>query len=137
MKPEGFTRPGSPQLDHRKETRKPPPAYLPLALPERSKLALNFGSVPQVQVLVADDVSVNPFEEGIQYCYCDITADPLNPNRLFASSLVETSKARVPGLYAKLSNVAGFYSHDGGKSWTRAFYLVADNRWAYNACRDS
>lgn len=77
-------------------------------------------------VVVEDDILVNQLEQGVQYCYCDIAADPKHPNRLFASSLVETPKSKVPGLPHKLSNVAGFYSHDGGRSWTRAFYLVAD-----------
>ncbi len=79
-----------------------------------------------VRVAVGDDILVNPVEDGIQYYYCDLAADPHNPGHLFASSLVHTPKSKVPGQHADLTDLAGFYSHDRGRSWARAFYFAAD-----------
>jgi hypothetical protein len=57
---------------------------------------------------------------------CELAADPHDSHRLFAASLIHTPESIVPGLPGRLANVAGFSSHDGGQSWTRAFNLVAD-----------
>lgn len=99
--------------------------------------AAKVDSSPNVRIVVEDDKQVNPSEDGIEFYYCDLASNPHNSKQLFAASLVHTSESKVPGQLADLTNVAGFYSHDGGESWTRAFYFLADTGNADAAKRES
>jgi hypothetical protein len=74
-------------------------------------------STPEVRVVVGDNVHVSSARPDWVHQGCTIAADPSNPARLFAASMVTPKKDRVPG-------IAGYASHDGGKSWQLGFEQV-------------
>lgn len=75
-------------------------------------------------LVIYDDIQVSQMEEGVEYWECELAVDHTNPDRLFAVSMVHTADSVKQGV--RLSDLAGFYSRDGGESWIQAFYAAAD-----------